>query len=178
MTSMKTKKLNASAVSNAPYTPVMSTSTMGAKKGSRRYPEAAANQALSSARIAVVVSISAVNMSAAKGIATPKAKSPTPWAMTSPPASSAMRTIAPASDAPRTVNKTTVCSQKTLRKMTSRPAASSGTATNSANIAPIVSWDSPASISASPPQRRHGRVRRLARRSRGGCCRCVGPRPR
>lgn len=96
---MKTKRLNRSAVSSAPLTPARSTSSIGAKKRDCARPDAMANHAHVSDRMPVTVSMRAVNMSAAKGIAIPATHPPTPCAIAPPSRKSRISRMPPAVEA-------------------------------------------------------------------------------
>jgi hypothetical protein len=77
MTSTKTKRLNRSAVSTAPFTPVAITSTNGAKNRFSSSPVPAAIASPASTRTEATHSISALRVSAANTIANRAGHPPT-----------------------------------------------------------------------------------------------------
>ena len=153
MTSIKTKKLKISAVSSVPKTPVISTSVSGTKNGSREYPLAAANHAHTTASKAVVVSMSAENMSAANGMPTREPHSPSREEMADPSCVRKMSPMEAASAAPKMANRTTCWNHIALRKMMVRPAPRSGTPTNSGRSSETRSMSIPSGITTPHPCR-------------------------
>ena len=76
MTSMKTKRLNRSAVSNAPHAPASSMRVSAGKKRVEVSPMESANQQAAKTTTAVLSSMTAVRVSATSGIEMPPTKPP------------------------------------------------------------------------------------------------------